>query len=309
MTFDQLDYFIAAAKCATFLEAAESLHISQSTLSKQIQNLERELNLQLFDRSKRSASLTEAGKMFYTEALQLSGLYHQTLLHVSNFRESANPELHISTLPILSQYNILSLLKGFARQYPEISLCMEEGNEAELLDNMTQCKSDFIIVRNHMLDMTKYNFHPLAEDRLVVLLPSDHPLAGHPSVNIREIARENFILMRPGTSLYQLCIRLFHEADIRPNILRTAHLQTIIGEIEINRVVSLSAEENIKIYQNSNFAAVPLAPSPRLLVGVAYPKGRRLSGAALTFLQYLRSLPTAPAQASPPQSVPRRSQT
>ena len=61
MTFEQLDYFIAAVQCDTFLDAAETLHISQSALSKQIMKLEKELDIQLWDRSRRSAVLTEAG--------------------------------------------------------------------------------------------------------------------------------------------------------------------------------------------------------------------------------------------------------
>ncbi|MCC8151892.1 MAG: LysR family transcriptional regulator [Lachnospiraceae bacterium] len=64
MTFDQLDYFIAAVKETTFFDAAESLHMTQSALSKQIMKLEWELDLTLFDRSGRSARLTEAGQLF-----------------------------------------------------------------------------------------------------------------------------------------------------------------------------------------------------------------------------------------------------
>ena len=80
MTFEQLDYFIAAVQCDTFLDAAETLHISQSALSKQIMKLEKELDIQLWDRSRRSAVLTEAGHMFYEEALNLSKEYRRNPL-------------------------------------------------------------------------------------------------------------------------------------------------------------------------------------------------------------------------------------
>ena len=85
MTFEQLDYFIAAVQCDTFLDAAETLHISQSALSKQIMKLEKELDIQLWDRSRRSAVLTEAGHMFYEEALNLSKEYRRTLFRISEF--------------------------------------------------------------------------------------------------------------------------------------------------------------------------------------------------------------------------------
>ena len=79
MTFDQLDFFISVAETDTFLNAAEKLHISQSSLSKQIQKLENELDIKLLDRSKRSATLTKAGAAFYQEALQPVSYTHLTL--------------------------------------------------------------------------------------------------------------------------------------------------------------------------------------------------------------------------------------
>ena len=65
MTFEQIDCFIAAVHADTFFDAAELLHTTQSTLSKQIQKLEKELNLQLFDRSRRNAVLTPAGELSF----------------------------------------------------------------------------------------------------------------------------------------------------------------------------------------------------------------------------------------------------
>lgn len=72
MTLEQIDFFLMAVRCDTFLEAAENLHIAQSTLSKQIQKLETELNLPLFDRTRRQAVLTPAGELFLQEAAELS---------------------------------------------------------------------------------------------------------------------------------------------------------------------------------------------------------------------------------------------
>ena len=71
MTLEQLQYFVAIVESATFFDAAESLHIAQSTLSKQIRNLELELDVQLFDRSRRPASLTDAGRILYPDAVKL----------------------------------------------------------------------------------------------------------------------------------------------------------------------------------------------------------------------------------------------
>lgn len=81
------------------MDAAEEIHISQSNLSKQIIKLEKELELTLFDRSKRSARLTEAGKAFYQEALLLYSQYEQSLSRLSSYKEISASQFRIGTLP------------------------------------------------------------------------------------------------------------------------------------------------------------------------------------------------------------------
>ena len=82
MTFDQIQDFIAVVENNTFFEAAEKLHITQSALSKQIMKLEKELDVKLLDRSRRRASVTEAGKIFYQDCLRLSDEYKNSLEHL-----------------------------------------------------------------------------------------------------------------------------------------------------------------------------------------------------------------------------------
>ena len=84
MTLEQIDYFICAAQSRTFFDAAEAMHISQSSLSKQIMKLEKELELTLWDRSKRTAVLTPEGEFFYKEALKISRQYHRSLEEVED---------------------------------------------------------------------------------------------------------------------------------------------------------------------------------------------------------------------------------
>ncbi len=108
MTLEQIDYFICAAQSRTFFDAAETMHISQSSLSKQIMKLEKELELTLWDRSKRTAVLTPAGEFFYKEALKISRQYHRSMEAVSHFKdsESKSPAYRNSSfsLPVPSYF-------------------------------------------------------------------------------------------------------------------------------------------------------------------------------------------------------------
>lgn len=288
MTFEQIDYFIAVVKSDTFFDAAETLHITQSTLSKQIMKLEKELDIQLLDRTKRSASLTEAGKVFYEEALRLSREYHQTLLHMRNFRMQSPQKLCIGTLPILTQYHLTPLFKEFEEQYPQIHLTLDEVEETELMEGLSQGKYDLVIARKHMADSQKHSFHLLAEDRLVAVLPDTYPLTEKNSVSPADIAKERFVLMKPYTSIYQLCMELFQKYGIHPDIVRTARIESIISAVSIHEGISLLPEGNFNLFRHEGLTAIPLEPSPRLSVGIIRRKSRKPSPAVLHFIQAIR---------------------
>ena len=243
MTFEQLDYFIAAVQCDTFLDAAETLHISQSALSKQIMKLEKELDIQLWDRSRRSAVLTEAGHMFYEEALNLSKEYRRTLFRISEFKEKAGQRLSIGTLPILSQYHLTAMLKDFADSHPLIHVFLEEVEEHDLMQGFSNNAYDLIITRSNMLDSKTHTFLPLAEDRLVAILPENHRLADRSCISLNDIAGEGFILMHSYTSIYHFCMDLFQKAGIRLHLLRTARMESIISAVAVHEGISLLPEE------------------------------------------------------------------
>ena len=222
MTFEQLEYFLAAARAETFFDAAESLHITQSSLSKQIMKLEKELNVRLFDRSRRSAVLTDAGREFLKEAGDLFHRYRAMRKRMQAFEDVSERTLRIGTLPFLSQYGLTGLFKDFSAAHPEIRLLLEEVEEIDLLSGFSSGRYDLIIARSHMCDESHFRFLLLDEDRLAAMLPAGHPLAWRKSVSLSDLAGEPFLLMHPYTSLYQLCMKLFHDAGITPHVLRTA---------------------------------------------------------------------------------------
>lgn len=289
MTFEQLESFIAAVKAPTFFDAAESLHITQSTLSKQIMKLERELNVTLFDRSRRSAALTDAGKAFYEEALLLTGQYHKMLSRMKQFQAASAQNLRIGTLPVLSQYRLTGVLRKFSSCHPEISLSIEEAEDPELLGGLEDGRFDFIIIRSLKTDPEKHRFQVLANDRLAAILPEDHPLAEASSVTLSQLSGESFLLMPPHTSIHGLCIRLFEEAGISPMILRTARMESILDAVAVHEGISLFAEANFNLFSHPFTVAVPLEPPAELSIGMAGKKNAPLSPAARIFINFIQS--------------------
>ena len=272
MTLEQIDYFICAAQSRTFFDAAEAMHISQSSLSKQIMKLEKELELTLWDRSKRTAVLTPAGEFFYKEALKISRQYHRSMEAVSHFKDSESKVLHIGTLPFLSQYHLTSVIHSFCAAHPELSFSLKEVEDQELLSGLEKDLFDLIFARKHMLDLNLYTFHVLTEDRLVAVFPKNHPSASKKTVSLTELKRETFILMPPHTSIYRFCMRSFHDADIHPQILRTARAESIVSAVEIGEGISLLTESSFQFFRQPSLTAVPVNGLEKLSIGIAHKK-------------------------------------
>ena len=153
----------------------------------------------------------------------------------------------------------------------EIELTLEECEETELMDGLQSGHFDLVIARDSMISLQKYHFEPITEDRLCVMLPIDHPFAEKPALTIADLAAEPLILMHPYTSIYQLCMQLFEKAGVKPQILRTARLESTISSVEIGEAFSLFAESNFELFRHPNVTAVPLLDAPPLVIGAAYP--------------------------------------
>ena len=289
MTFEQIDYFICAAQSRTFFEAAEAMHISQSALSKQIMKLEKELDLVLWDRSKRSAVLTPAGDFFYKEALKISRQYHRSLKAVSYFKDNETQALHIGTLPFLSQYHLTSQIHSFCSEHPEIPFSLKEVEDQELMTGLENDHFQLVFIRKNMVDPDLYTFHLLAEDRLVAVLPAGHPLSAKKSLNHTELKRDSFILMPPHTSIYRLCMHSFHNAGIHPQILRTARAESIVSAVEIGEGISLLAESSFHLFRQPSLVAVPINGLDKLSIGIACKKNMTLTSSAECFLRFVES--------------------
>lgn len=287
MTFEQLTYFIAVVENDTYFDAAYQVNISQSSLSKQIMKLENKLDMALFDRSSRSATLTEAGEFFYHEAKILVECYKQTLKNVKNFKTINKNRLHIAVLPIQTQYNLNSFFSEFKKENPNINLTISEVEDDRLLEGVEKNEYDLIIARETMFNPNQFDMYPIAEDELVVAMSSKHKLAKSKKLTFEQISEENFILMNPYTSIYQLCINELKKHNIDANIIRTARTESIVGSVSINEGISLMPKSNFQVFNQKNITTISLNSPIKLSVVLAKNKNVKAHEAAKKFIKYM----------------------
>ena len=287
MTFEQLSYFIAIVENDTFFDAACEMNISQSSLSKQIMKLEKELDLTLFDRTTRSATLTQAGEFFYNEAKQLIEHYKLTLENIQIFKSLHENKLHIAVLPIQTQYNLNALFNSFRKENPDIELQITEVEDDRLIEGISKNEYDLIIARETMFDKSKFKTYPLAKDELIVAISSEHKLSQRDKLTLNDIKNENFILMNPYTSIYKLCINKLKENNIDANIIRTARTESIIGSVAINEGISLLPKSNFEVFHQKNINTISLEPQIALSVVLAKHKKTASNIAIKEFIKFV----------------------
>lgn len=269
MTITQLECFIAAVENKTFFEAAETLHITQSALSKQIISLERELDLQLFDRSGRLAVLTIYGTQFYKDVPLVLSAYRKSLRNLKNIIQNKS-SLSLGTLPFLTQYNLTAKLNHFQTEHPDIHLNIHEVEDRQLIAGFLKHDYDVIITRTELLQNISCITHTITTDRLVVLLPADHTHANDLALELGVLKDEPFVLMPEHTSIHNLSVNACQAAGFMPHINRSARAESIISAVAAGEGISLILEKNLQIFQHHNLAAVPLVPPVLSSVVFAY---------------------------------------
>ena len=283
MTFEQLQCFIASVEEKTFLDAAHSLYISQSSLSKQIMKLEQELGVMLWDRSRRKAGLTEAGNIFYQDALILLKQYSQSRNRLDRFRTESQLTLSVGTLPILTQYQLTPGFRDFQAAHPGIRLSLHEVEELELMEGFEKGIYDLVIGREAMFYGANCQTQLIAGDQLAAVLDSSHPLAFRSSLCLEELKDEDFIFMNPYTSIYNLCVIRCREAGFSPRILRTARVESILSAVLFGEGISLLAGNSVRIFKPEHIAVIPLTPKIPLPVVLARHKERPVTRAMELF--------------------------
>lgn len=283
MTFEELYYFVVLVREDNFLNAAETLHISQSSLTKHIQKLEKELNISLFDRNSRKAVITEAGKYFYKEAVKLLKQKEKIIYNLEKYKEGE--EIKVGVLPVFNQYNLNSVFKNFKEKYPHIKINFEEGEEESLKSGILNGKFDFIIARDFS-DKTIVKEALVARDILIAAVPENHTLTEKKSLALRDLKDENLFLMNKYTTVYQLITKLFDKEKISPKITKTARAETIINCLSFEKATALLPYSSFKIFKNENLKIIKLVPEIKIPVILMRNKKSKITKDMKEFINF-----------------------
>lgn len=290
MELDYLREFVVLAQTGNFLEAADTLYIAQSTLSKHIKKIESELGVSLFDRTTRKVSISKYGQLLLPYAKQIVALQDQYTAALQNRLAVERERLTLGSIPALAQYKITDLLADFKSSYPQSTLDVVQAGSEELREMLRQGKCELAFIRDTGDqvddDLVKV---PYAVDTMVAVLPATHSLAKWKTIPLRMLADESFLLIEKQTMPYELSIRACEQSGFEPKVAYTDHrLENLFDLVGKGMGVALLMKQLALYVGNPGIAVVDVSPGVSTQISLCYRKGIELSDAAKHLVSRIR---------------------
>jgi DNA-binding transcriptional LysR family regulator len=222
MELRHLRYFVAVAEEQHITRAAQRLGIQQPPLSQQIRDLERELGVQLFERTPRSIKLNAAGQVFLKDARRLLSDAQDAAMHVRRAARGESGRIAVGYTSSASLHPLVPrLVRSFQARYPQVDLEFQENATRDLLEAVAGDAVDAAFVRSSVDRYPGLRAVLLGKEPVVVALPVGHPLAGRrKALALAELADEAWILYRraDGPGIQDELMPAWRKAGITPRI-------------------------------------------------------------------------------------------
>lgn len=237
-----LTQFIVVADELHFGRAAIRLHMSQPPLSQAIIRLESMLKVKLLTRSKKSISLTDAGKIFLEEAKQLIAQEEQAIVRTRLAAHGFSGTLTVGFVGSVSYGLLPKILAKFQHDYPEIAFDLKELTSSEQVQELQAKRIDIGIVRLPLAKTDNLKLSVILKERMIAVLPHKHPLANRDSISLASLKNEQFMMfpVHKVFSLHAKTLMACQAAGFSPRIsLESWQMPTMVSLVAAEVGVAL----------------------------------------------------------------------
>lgn len=207
MTITQLRYVLAVAEHQNFTKAAEHVFVTQPTLSMQIQKLEEELDILIFDRTKKPIELTQVGRKIVEQARNIVNESDRMQDVVDQQKGFIGGNFHLGIIPTVMPTLLPLFLKTFSNRYPKVQLKIEELNTDEIISQINDGYLDAAIAATP-LDHDKIKERPLYYEPFVGYIPPNHRLGANKNIDPNDLDANDILLLKDGHCLRDNIINL-----------------------------------------------------------------------------------------------------
>ncbi len=286
-----LNYFLAIAREENFTKAAQQLHVTQPTLSRQIAQLEEELGVELFVRSNHNIILTEDGMILKRRAQEILSLAEKTKRDFLHKDETLSGTISIGSGEFRSTKYLAKIIGAFHKKYPNVKYEIYSGNASNIRDHIERGLLD-VGLMSEPIDMRKYNFVNMpVQEQWGVFAPDDSPLVGKESISPQDLVGMSVITATGDFNQSRIGKWLGDYKD-QVEIVATANLpynEAVLTQAHIGVMLSINLNCT---YENLHF--IPLFPVLEVSTALAWKKEQIFSTATSEFIefskQYLKSI-------------------
>ena len=224
-TLQQLRILRAVATEKNFTKAAAVLYISQPSLSKQIKNLEKNLDVLLINRERNNISLTESGKVLLQYSERILALCEESCRALIDLKNGDRGNLTVGASQTIGTYLMPRILALFAQNYPQINLKVQVNSTRIIAKKIINREIDIAVVGGEISDDLKKNLtiKPFVSDELSLIISKSHPFAKKNQINKEDLYCLDFITLNPNST-----IKNFIDNILIQNQIETKQVKTIL---------------------------------------------------------------------------------
>lgn len=317
LSIRHLRAFAEVAYCGSFTQAASRLHLTQSSLTATIKQLEQSVGLTLFDRTTRRVLLTLQGEQFRPVAEKLISDFDTAIGDLQAIAGQQQGQVAIAASPSTISRLLPPVIDDYRQQYPDIAISLRDDSAGQIEQRVLDNDVDFGIGANHS-GHPELNYQPVLSDRYGVVVPAAHPFMAESSIQWQQLIQEELLFLSADTGIRaqlnqfrQAGQLLLSDQKAILEVSNPAGLAALIRQgIGISVLPALAA--STESFKELRF--IPLIePLMRREVCLVSRKGRSLSPAASTLLSLARehfiSMPLPPYLESITPEHPANSST
>ncbi len=211
MNFKELKSFVAISKFKNFSKAAQSLYITQPTISHHIQTLEEELSTTILSRNSKTVSLTKAGKMLLIHAQKILNEKEQIHFMFDQYNDDISGELEIASSTIPAQYFLPEIIKGFSNKYPNMKFKIQKLDTAAVHNKLSYSEIDFGIV-GAKTSHINYEYEKIMSDDIVLCCSYDTNTESIRTV--KDLCKVPLIIREEGSATRKHALKMLLDESI-----------------------------------------------------------------------------------------------
>lgn len=288
MDIKHMKYFVEVVDQKGMTNASKSLYIAQPTISKAIKDLEKELNMTFFDRSKRQLVLTDAGKVFYKKCKEILTLYKDLPKEINSLLGLETGHISIGLSAVMNMNKFIHILGEFHQQYPNVTYNLVEKG-GKMIE--TQLINDEIDIGITTIPVDQDIFHsiPLYQEDLKLVVNKEHRLANREQINMAMLKDEDFILFNEDFYLNDKIIEAAKNAGYVPKTISKISQWNFIENLLSAHLGVSILPENIVNLLDGSFENITIDdPGMRWELGVIWKRDKYLSHATRKWIEFMK---------------------